>query len=142
MSSTAVLQFFSLFSFAESHGAFFFPFLPLCAGESLQVTVQPASTVQKPGGPVSLWCVVDPPRVNLTWRLNGKELDGSRNNKTSTDSFLACSLPQIVSGTPCVSTLVSNLKKKSDILLYLSLLHAQREGRMTALVSEMQRDDT
>lgn len=77
MSSTAVLQFFSLFSFAESHGAFFFPFLPVCAGESLQVTVQPASTVQKPGGPVSLWCVVDPPRVNLTWRLNGKELDGS-----------------------------------------------------------------
>ncbi|POI30652.1 hypothetical protein CIB84_005597, partial [Bambusicola thoracicus] len=45
--------------------------------ESLQVTVQPASTVQKPGGPVSLGCVVDPPKVNLTWRLNGKELDGS-----------------------------------------------------------------
>uniref|UniRef100_A0A803YE09 Brother of CDO n=1 Tax=Meleagris gallopavo TaxID=9103 RepID=A0A803YE09_MELGA len=45
--------------------------------ESLQVTVQPASTVQKPGGPVSLGCVVDPPGVNLTWRLNGKELDGS-----------------------------------------------------------------
>ncbi|XP_071416840.1 brother of CDO isoform X2 [Pithys albifrons albifrons] len=45
--------------------------------ESLQVTVQPASIVQKPGGPVSLGCVVDPPRVNLTWRLNGKELAGS-----------------------------------------------------------------
>ncbi|PKU36423.1 hypothetical protein llap_13272 [Limosa lapponica baueri] len=46
-------------------------------GESLQVTVQPASIVQKLGGPVSLGCVVDPPRVNLTWRLNGKELAGS-----------------------------------------------------------------
>nr|XP_009937805.1 PREDICTED: brother of CDO [Opisthocomus hoazin] len=45
--------------------------------ESLQVTVQPASIVQKLGGPVSLGCVVDPPRVNLTWRLNGKELAGS-----------------------------------------------------------------
>ncbi|XP_009953293.1 PREDICTED: brother of CDO-like, partial [Leptosomus discolor] len=45
--------------------------------ESLQVTVQPASIVQKFGGPVSLGCVVDPPRVNLTWRLNGKELAGS-----------------------------------------------------------------
>ncbi|XP_053931506.1 brother of CDO isoform X4 [Cuculus canorus] len=45
--------------------------------ESLQVTVQPASIVQKLGGPVSLRCVVDPPRVNLTWRLNGKELAGS-----------------------------------------------------------------
>ncbi|XP_075369250.1 brother of CDO isoform X8 [Mycteria americana] len=45
--------------------------------ESLQVTVQPASIVQKLGAPVSLGCVVDPPRVNLTWRLNGKELAGS-----------------------------------------------------------------
>ncbi|KFP75642.1 Brother of CDO [Acanthisitta chloris] len=45
--------------------------------ESLQVTVQPASIVQKLGGPVSLGCVVDPPRVNLTWRLNGRELAGS-----------------------------------------------------------------
>ncbi|NXC16364.1 BOC protein, partial [Corythaeola cristata] len=45
--------------------------------ESLQVTVQPASVVQKLGGPVSLGCVVDPPGVNLTWRLNGKELAGS-----------------------------------------------------------------
>ncbi|XP_063999325.1 brother of CDO isoform X5 [Pogoniulus pusillus] len=45
--------------------------------ESLHVTVQPASTVQKLGGPVSLGCVVDPPGVNLTWRLNGKELAGS-----------------------------------------------------------------
>ncbi|XP_061844695.1 brother of CDO isoform X3 [Colius striatus] len=45
--------------------------------ESLQVTVQPASIVQKLGGSVSLGCVVDPPRVNLTWRLNGKELPGS-----------------------------------------------------------------
>ncbi|XP_067157938.1 brother of CDO isoform X5 [Apteryx mantelli] len=47
--------------------------------ESLQVTVQPASIVQKLGGSVSLGCVVDPPRVNLTWRLNGKELIGSDN---------------------------------------------------------------
>lgn len=39
--------------------------------------MQPASIVQKLGGPVSLGCVVDPPRVNLTWRLNGKELAGS-----------------------------------------------------------------
>uniref|UniRef100_A0A8C0G7L2 BOC cell adhesion associated, oncogene regulated n=1 Tax=Chelonoidis abingdonii TaxID=106734 RepID=A0A8C0G7L2_CHEAB len=46
-------------------------------GESLQVTVQPASTVQKYGGLVSLGCVVEPPKVNVTWRLNGKELVGS-----------------------------------------------------------------
>lgn len=39
--------------------------------------MQPASIVQKLGGSVSLGCVVDPPRVNLTWRLNGKELAGS-----------------------------------------------------------------
>lgn len=39
--------------------------------------MQPASIVQKLGGLVSLGCVVDPPRVNLTWRLNGKELAGS-----------------------------------------------------------------
>nr|XP_045003958.1 brother of CDO isoform X3 [Jaculus jaculus] len=44
-----------------------------------QVTVQPASTVQKPGGTVILGCVVDPPWVNVTWRLNGKELNGSDN---------------------------------------------------------------
>ncbi|XP_038268797.1 brother of CDO isoform X3 [Dermochelys coriacea] len=43
-------------------------------GESLQVTVQPASAVQKYGGLVSLGCVVQPPKVNVTWRLNGKEL--------------------------------------------------------------------
>ncbi|XP_078208495.1 brother of CDO isoform X5 [Callithrix jacchus] len=42
-----------------------------------QVTVQPASTVQKPGGTVILGCMVEPPRVNVTWRLNGKELSGS-----------------------------------------------------------------
>nr|XP_014985359.2 brother of CDO isoform X1 [Macaca mulatta]XP_014985360.2 brother of CDO isoform X1 [Macaca mulatta]XP_014985362.2 brother of CDO isoform X1 [Macaca mulatta]XP_014985363.2 brother of CDO isoform X1 [Macaca mulatta]XP_028700454.1 brother of CDO isoform X1 [Macaca mulatta]XP_028700455.1 brother of CDO isoform X1 [Macaca mulatta] len=42
-----------------------------------QVTVQPASTVQKPGGTVILGCVVEPPRMNVTWRLNGKELNGS-----------------------------------------------------------------
>lgn len=78
MQNVPALQFFSsVLSFAESHRAFLFPLFPLCAGESLQVTVQPASTVQKLGGPVSLGCVVDPPRVNLTWRLNGKELAGS-----------------------------------------------------------------
>ncbi|XP_005386455.1 PREDICTED: brother of CDO isoform X4 [Chinchilla lanigera] len=42
-----------------------------------QVTVQPASTVQKLGGTVILGCVVEPPWVNITWRLNGKELNGS-----------------------------------------------------------------
>nr|XP_003469322.2 brother of CDO [Cavia porcellus] len=42
-----------------------------------QVTVQPASTVQKLGGTVILGCVVEPPWVNVTWRLNGKELNGS-----------------------------------------------------------------
>ncbi|XP_004835765.1 brother of CDO isoform X1 [Heterocephalus glaber] len=42
-----------------------------------QVTVQPASIVQKLGGTVILGCVVEPPRVNVTWRLNGKELNGS-----------------------------------------------------------------
>ncbi|KAM5281608.1 brother of CDO isoform 2-T2 [Ctenodactylus gundi] len=42
-----------------------------------QVTVQPVSTVQKLGGTVILGCVVEPPWVNITWRLNGKELNGS-----------------------------------------------------------------
>ncbi|XP_048349884.1 brother of CDO isoform X3 [Sphaerodactylus townsendi] len=43
-------------------------------GESLQVSVQPASVVQKYGGLVSLGCVVEPLRVSVSWRLNGKEL--------------------------------------------------------------------
>ncbi|KAB0373706.1 hypothetical protein FD755_013962 [Muntiacus reevesi] len=42
-----------------------------------QVTVQPSSTVQKLGGTVILGCVVEPPWTNTTWRLNGKELNGS-----------------------------------------------------------------
>ncbi|XP_058517876.1 brother of CDO isoform X2 [Ochotona princeps] len=42
-----------------------------------QVTVQPASTVQKLGGTVILGCVVEPPWMNVTWRLNGKELNDS-----------------------------------------------------------------
>ncbi|XP_078309137.1 brother of CDO isoform X3 [Panthera onca] len=42
-----------------------------------QVTVQPSSTVQKLGGTVILGCVVEPPWMNATWRLNGKELNGS-----------------------------------------------------------------
>uniref|UniRef100_A0A8C6B9Q6 BOC cell adhesion associated, onco regulated n=1 Tax=Monodon monoceros TaxID=40151 RepID=A0A8C6B9Q6_MONMO len=42
-----------------------------------QVTVQPSSTVQKLGGTVILGCVVEPPCMNTTWRLNGKELNGS-----------------------------------------------------------------
>ncbi|XP_006864242.1 PREDICTED: brother of CDO [Chrysochloris asiatica] len=42
-----------------------------------QVTVLPTSTVQKLGGTVILGCVVEPPWMNITWRLNGKELDGS-----------------------------------------------------------------
>ncbi|KAM5153740.1 brother of CDO isoform 3-T4 [Callospermophilus lateralis] len=42
-----------------------------------RVTVQPMSTVQKLGGTVILGCVVEPPWVNVTWRLNGKELNGS-----------------------------------------------------------------
>ncbi|XP_051005935.1 brother of CDO [Acomys russatus] len=42
-----------------------------------QVTVQPTSTVQKLGGTVILGCVVEPPWVNVTWRFNGKELNGS-----------------------------------------------------------------
>ncbi|XP_066202982.1 LOW QUALITY PROTEIN: brother of CDO [Saccopteryx leptura] len=46
-------------------------------GEVPQVTVQPPSTVQKLGGTVILGCVVEPPWVNTTWRLNGKELNGS-----------------------------------------------------------------
>ncbi|KAF7251064.1 Brother of CDO [Varanus komodoensis] len=46
----------------------------LIRGESLQVTVQPASVVQKHGGLVTLRCVVEPLRVNVTWRLNGREL--------------------------------------------------------------------
>lgn len=47
------------------------------AGEVPQVTVQPASTVQKLGGAVILGCVVEPPGTSTTWRLNGKELNGS-----------------------------------------------------------------
>ncbi|KAH0625020.1 hypothetical protein JD844_033033 [Phrynosoma platyrhinos] len=43
-------------------------------GESLQVTIQPASVVQKHGGLVTLQCVVDPLTVNVTWRLHGKEV--------------------------------------------------------------------
>jgi len=73
----SVTVFSSVLSLAESYRTFLFPFPSLYAGESLQVTVQPASIVQKLGGPVSLGCVVDPPGVNLTWRLNGKELAGS-----------------------------------------------------------------
>ncbi|CAH6792362.1 Boc [Phodopus roborovskii] len=46
-------------------------------GEVPQVTVQPVSTVQKLGGTVILGCVVEPPWVNVTWRFNGKELNGS-----------------------------------------------------------------
>ncbi|KAH0512798.1 Brother of CDO [Microtus ochrogaster] len=46
-------------------------------GEVPQVTVQPTSTVQKLGGTVILGCVVEPPWVNITWRFNGKELNGS-----------------------------------------------------------------
>ncbi|CAI9175781.1 unnamed protein product [Rangifer tarandus platyrhynchus] len=42
-----------------------------------QVTVQPSSTVQKLGGTVILGCVVKPPWMTTTWRLNGKELNGS-----------------------------------------------------------------
>ncbi|KAM9224678.1 brother of CDO isoform 1-T2 [Dugong dugon] len=42
-----------------------------------QVTVQPASTVQKLGGTVILGCAVEPPWMDITWRLNGKELNGS-----------------------------------------------------------------
>ncbi|KAF6384426.1 BOC cell adhesion associated, oncogene regulated [Rhinolophus ferrumequinum] len=42
-----------------------------------QVTVQPSSTVQKLGGTVILGCVVQPPWMNTTWRLDGKELNSS-----------------------------------------------------------------
>ncbi|XP_031311504.2 brother of CDO isoform X1 [Camelus dromedarius] len=42
-----------------------------------QVTVQPSSTVQKLGGTVILGCVVEPPWMNTTWRLNGRELNSS-----------------------------------------------------------------
>ncbi|XP_049732534.1 brother of CDO isoform X3 [Elephas maximus indicus] len=42
-----------------------------------QVTVQPTSTVQKLGGTVILGCAVEPPWMDITWRLNGKELNGS-----------------------------------------------------------------
>uniref|UniRef100_A0A452QZE8 Ig-like domain-containing protein n=1 Tax=Ursus americanus TaxID=9643 RepID=A0A452QZE8_URSAM len=42
-----------------------------------QVSVQPSSTVQKLGGTVILGCVVEPPWMKTTWRLNGKELNGS-----------------------------------------------------------------
>lgn len=42
-----------------------------------QVSVQPSSTVQKLGGTVILGCVVEPLWMKTTWRLNGKELNGS-----------------------------------------------------------------
>lgn len=51
--------------------------LVLPPDELPQVTVQPSSTVQKLGGTVILGCVVEPPGMNTTWRLNGKELNGS-----------------------------------------------------------------
>nr|XP_060626753.1 brother of CDO isoform X2 [Anolis sagrei ordinatus] len=43
-------------------------------GESLQITIQPTSIVQKYGGLVTLRCEVEPLKVNVTWRLNGKEV--------------------------------------------------------------------
>ncbi|XP_063161734.1 brother of CDO isoform X2 [Candoia aspera] len=43
-------------------------------GESLHVSVQPDSIVQKHGGLVTLGCVVEPLEINVTWRLNGREL--------------------------------------------------------------------
>ncbi|XP_015676807.1 brother of CDO [Protobothrops mucrosquamatus] len=43
-------------------------------GDSLHVSVQPDSIVQKHGGMVTLGCVVEPLGINVTWRLNGKEL--------------------------------------------------------------------
>lgn len=49
----------------------------LLPDEVPQVMVQPMSTVQKLGGTVILGCVVEPPWVNVTWRFNGKELNGS-----------------------------------------------------------------
>uniref|UniRef100_A0A8C6VKN5 Brother of CDO n=1 Tax=Naja naja TaxID=35670 RepID=A0A8C6VKN5_NAJNA len=42
--------------------------------DSLHVSVQPDSIVQKHGGLVTLGCVVEPLGINVTWRLNGKEL--------------------------------------------------------------------
>lgn len=39
--------------------------------------MQPPSTVQKLGGTVILGCVVEPPGMSTTWRLNGRELNGS-----------------------------------------------------------------
>lgn len=51
--------------------------LVLPPDELPQVTVQPSSTVQKLGGTVILGCVAEPPGMNTTWRLNGKELNGS-----------------------------------------------------------------
>lgn len=49
----------------------------LLADKVPQVTVQPPSTVQKLGGTVILGCVVEPPGLSTTWRLNGRELNGS-----------------------------------------------------------------
>ncbi|XP_038610337.1 brother of CDO isoform X3 [Tachyglossus aculeatus] len=43
-------------------------------GEVPRVSVLPASTVQKHGGPVVLRCEVEPPGTNVTWRHNGEEL--------------------------------------------------------------------
>ncbi|XP_039769526.1 brother of CDO isoform X3 [Ornithorhynchus anatinus] len=43
-------------------------------GEVPRVSVLPASTVQKHGGPVVLHCEVEPPGTNVTWRHNGEEL--------------------------------------------------------------------
>lgn len=130
MYSTAVFS--SVLSVAESHRVFLFPFFPLYAGESLQVTVQPASIVQKLGGPVILGCVVDPPRVNLTWRLNGKELAGSDevlgihvergkliitalNNRTVGRYQCIARVPEgVIASVPAVVTLASEYLQFSD----------------------------
>lgn len=61
-----------------SVGVFVHGYVPVLPPDQVpQVTVQPSSTVQKLGGTVILGCVVEPPWMNTTWRLNGKELNGS-----------------------------------------------------------------
>ncbi|XP_069058883.1 brother of CDO isoform X1 [Pleurodeles waltl] len=47
-------------------------------GNVPRFAVQPLSTFQKYGGSVTLSCVLEPTGANVSWRLDGKELDGDQ----------------------------------------------------------------
>ena len=112
------------------------PVLP--PDEVPQVTVQPSSTVQKLGGTVILGCVVEPPWMTTTWRLNGKELNGSDdtlgilitrgtlvitalNNQTVGRYQCVARMPAgAVASVPATVTLASEFCSSAHLLLFLS----------------------